>query len=268
MKKYLFIWVIALITILGFLFFRGTPDGTTDHGAADRMTTGVVAEDNIMNIYNSLSPQAKALYFKQSEELTKPVPERIVELDELTIGCFGPAQVLQMSTEDTNLGGQCCGALKDAEAYNVQLKALDRFIEKNGNVDDLIPKDPYDVPVEHAQKLVDFDRTITLSASQQAMYDEAMRMSHHGGPCCCKCWKWYVMSGLAKKLIVDYGWNENRIAELWDTSSSCGHAHDTNMHKHYNVPEGEEGSHSHGADLHDQAGHDHEAMQGIDVGGT
>ncbi len=46
-----------------------------------------------------------------------------------------------------------------------------------------------------------------------------------------------MMSGLAKKLIVDYGWDEHQTAELWDTSSSCGHDEDTDMHGHYDVPD-------------------------------
>jgi len=42
-----------------------------------------------------------------------------------------------------------------------------------------------------------------------------------------------MMSGLAKKLIVDSGWNAHQIAQLWDISSSCGHSEDTDMHLHY-----------------------------------
>ena len=41
------------------------------------------------------------------------------------------------------------------------------------------------------------------------------------------------MSGLAKKLITEYGWDEEQIAELWDLSSSCGHQEDTDMPSHY-----------------------------------
>lgn len=193
------------------------------------------ADEDIASVYASLSPQAQKLYLKQSDNLAKPVPERLVELDQLKIGCFGSQNVMQMSASDTNLGGQCCGTLQDIEAYEVQLQALETFIEENGNID-LIPKDPYDVSVEQAQQLTSFDQ-ISLNAAQQSIYDKAMKMSHHGGPCCCKCWKWYVMSGLAKKLIVDHGWDEHQIAELWDTSSSCGHKEDTNMHQHYDVDE-------------------------------
>lgn len=176
--------------------------------------------------------QAKPFYYQQSEELTKPVPERLVELDQLTIGCFGADIIMQMSPADTNLGGQCCGVLKDIEAYEAQLPALRTFIEENGNID-LIPRDPYDISVTHAQKLIGFDQEITLSAEEWALYDEAVTLSHHGGPCCCRCWKWYMMSGLGKKLIVDYVWSAEQLAKLWDLSSSCGHAEDTNMQKHY-----------------------------------
>ena len=195
-----------------------------------------ITGNSISDVYASLSPQAKSLYFRQSEELTKPVPERLVELDELTIGCFGPSKILQKSTSDTNLGGQCCGALKDFKAYELQLEALHDFVEENGNIE-LIPKDPYDISVEHAQRLIQFDKDITLTSSQQIIYDKAMKNSHHGGPCCCKCWKWYMMSGLAKKLIVGSNWNEQQIAELWDLSSSCGHDEDTNMQQHYDTNE-------------------------------
>ena len=200
------------------------------------------ADESIASVYASLSPQAQKLYIKQSEQLTKPVPERLVELDELKIGCFGPQNIMHMSAADVNLGGQCCGVLTDIEAYEVQLQALETFIEENGNID-IIPRDPYDMSVEQAQLLTSFDQ-ISLTAEQQGIYDKAMKMSHHGGPCCCKCWKWYVMSGLAKKLIVDYGWDEHQVAELWDTSSSCGHKEDTNMHQHYDV-EDEEHTASH-----------------------
>ncbi len=186
----------------------------------------------IDKIYKGLSPQAQALYYKQSHALTQAVPERLVELDEKTIGCFGPKQILSMSTTEGNLGGQCCGALMNVEAYNVQLDAIQDFVEENGGAE-LIPPDPYDVSVSTAQRLTQYDSDITLSPEQQSAFDKAVAASHHGGPCCCKCWKWYMMSGLAKKLIVDEQWSAQQIAELWDISSSCGHSEDTDMHQHY-----------------------------------
>ncbi len=188
--------------------------------------------NEIERIYNNLPPQAKNLYYQQSEKLTKKVPERLIALDQLTIGCYGTDAITKMSQDDVNLGGQCCGALKDVKSYDLQLKALKQFIEMNEN-DNLIPVDPYDIPVKQAQELITFDTNIILSPQEQNIFNNAVEMSHHGGPCCCKCWKWYMMSGLAKKLIVDYGWNSEQIAQLWDLSSSCGHAEDTNMFDHY-----------------------------------
>ncbi len=221
MKKnlYIIIGVAAALLVIGMFFFNQNNGHVVE-----------TSQNQITEVYASLSPQAKALYFQQSDELSKPVPERLVELDELKIGCFGPNTILQMSSSDENLGGQCCGVLKSFEAYEIQLDVLKHFIEENGNID-LIPKDPYDITVKHAQQLIGFD-SLVLSSEQQQVYNEAMQMSHHG-PCCCKCWKWYTMSGLGKKLIVDFDWNAEQLAELWDLSSSCGHEEDTNMHEHY-----------------------------------
>ncbi len=221
-KKFFLVLGIALVLLIGVVALRsGKKDGDA--------------------VYNSLSPHAKKLYFEQSDKLTKDVDPRLVELDQLTIGCFGANKIMQMKDTDPNLGGQCCGVLQSIDAYNEQLAALDQYIKDHGDLD-LIPKDPYDVSVEQAKTLTAFDSSLVLSAEQQAIYDEAVTLSHHGGPCCCKCWKWYVMSGLAKKLIMDYKFGALDIAELWDTSSSCGHDEDTNMYKHYKIHSQEQGA--------------------------
>lgn len=222
-------FIISTITILaigGFFVFNQTKFGQEESKKTE------ISINPIQTVYAALPERAKPFYYQQSDGLTKPVPERLVELDQLTIGCFGTKTIMQMSSTDTNLGGQCCGVLKDIGAYEEQLPALHSFIEENGSIE-LIPKDPYDIPVIHAQTLIAFDTDITLTPEQQIIYDEAVALSHHGGPCCCKCWKWYMMSGLGKKLITDYNWDSEQLAELWDLSSSCGHAEDTNMQEHY-----------------------------------
>jgi len=223
---------IIIIAIVIIVAFMGMKTLTSTSGIP------AIQGNSIKEVYSSLTPQAKSLYYKQSEELTKAVPERLVELDELKIGCFGPKKVMSMSSTESNLGGQCCGALKDFEAYELQLESLQEFIEAHGDIE-IIPKDPYDVSVTLAQELTEYD-ALTLSSSQQKIYDDSLKISHHG-PCCCKCWKWYVMSGLGKKLIIDFNFNAEDVAELWDLSSSCGHAEDTNMAQHY----GTEKTHSH-----------------------
>jgi hypothetical protein len=237
MKNPFFYVTIGLSIVLISMFAYQAGNNTADNALKEPEE-----QNPILQVYKSLSPQAQALYYKQSAELTKAVPERIIELDEKTIGCFGPKKILSMSTADENLGGQCCGALMSFEAYELQLEALARFIEKNGSNSE-IPRDPYDISVPIAQTLTRYDSDIVLNTEEQNTYDEAVKMSHHGGPCCCKCWKWYVMSGLAKKLIVDEGWNAHMISELWDISSSCGHDDDTNMYKHYNSPPTNDGTH-------------------------
>jgi len=184
--------------------------------------------------HDSLSPKAQKRYYKQTQGLTVPVPDRLAELDELTIGCFGPSSVLSMNPSGESLGGQCCGTLSSYEAYELQLQALHRFIAENGNLS-FILRDPYDTPITVAQDFTSYDQEVQLSSSEQKVFDDAVAMSHHGGPCCCKCWKWYVMSGVGKKTIREHQWNARQVAKLWDLSSSCGHDEDTNMPQHYSV---------------------------------
>ncbi len=147
----------AIIAVL-IIALIGAGIYLSDGSESDDKITG----ETIISTYNKLSPQAKALYYKQSEQLTKPVDKRIVELDELTIGCFGPSNIMEMSTSDKNLGGQCCGVLKDDKAYELQLEAIEAFIKRHGDIK-LIPTDPYDMTVEHAQLLTLFDKEITLT---------------------------------------------------------------------------------------------------------
>ena len=65
--------------------------------------------------------------------------------------------------------------------------------------------------------------------SGKQIYEEAKKMSHEGGPCCCgsdkldeSCWRWKVYGGLAKVLITEYNFNAEQIAEIWDISDGCG----------------------------------------------
>ncbi len=239
MKTSFIMFGAAAVLIAGWIVLgrEGSPAGHTGPFEAKSAQVAIHAQ------YLALPEHAKGLFWQQSEGLTKPVDERLVALDQLTIGCFGPGTVARMSPAATNLGGQCCGVLRDAGAYEVQLSALAEFIETHGG-SALIPEDPYDVAVAQAQQLLAFDRDVVLSAPQQRLYDEAVNHSHHGGPCCCQCWKWYMMSGLGKKLIVEHGFTAEQLAELWDLSSSCGHDEDTNMHQHYKQ-DSEHGSGSH-----------------------
>jgi hypothetical protein len=51
-----------------------------------------------------------------------------------------------------------------------------------------------------------------------------MDMSHEGGPCCCKCWRWTAFEGQAKYLIVEKGFTAEQVASIWDLEDGCGGA--------------------------------------------
>ena len=126
------------------------------------------------------------------------------------------ADFISSKSDDERLQGSCCSKM-DFHRYNEQVEVLKKYstIEE-------IPKDPYDIPVSLAKKLLNFKNNIKLTEEQQMIYDEAMKMSHEHGPCCCKCWRWDAFEGLAKFLITEYGFNSEQIAEVWDLADGCG----------------------------------------------
>jgi hypothetical protein len=84
----------------------------------------------------------------------------------------------------------------------------------------LIPQDPYNVSASSAKQMMAYDGS-TLTPSQQAIYDSAVKTSGEG-PCCCQCWAWYAHEGLAKALISQYGWNAQQVANIWSLEDCCG----------------------------------------------
>jgi len=136
--------------------------------------------------------------------------------------CAGP-EIINVSNTD-RLQGSCCSAM-DLHRYEEQVIGLQKY----SNIDK-IPSDPYDIPKSLAEELLNYQKTIKLNPEQQLIYDRAVKLSHEGGPCCCKCWRWYAFEGLAKYLIIEYGFNSEQIAEIWDLEDGCGgtgHLHDT-----------------------------------------
>ncbi len=134
--------------------------------------------------------------------------------------CAGP-DILD-KTDAERLQGSCCSAM-DFHRYIEQTEGLKKYSEI-----DVIPPDPYDIPVSLAEELLEYQKTIKLTPQQQAVYDEAMRLSGEGGPCCCKCWRWYAFEGQAKYLITKYAFSSSQIAELWELEDGCGgsgHSH-------------------------------------------
>ncbi|OGY49532.1 MAG: hypothetical protein A3D39_00260 [Candidatus Buchananbacteria bacterium RIFCSPHIGHO2_02_FULL_39_17] len=132
-----------------------------------------------------------------------------------------PATV-DMYSDEQNIQGSCCSKM-DLHRYQEQVEGLKKYSEI-----DVIPKDPYDISAALAKRLFGYQQNITLTSTQQAIYDQAVELSDEGGPCCCKCWRWYAFEGQAKYLVTEYGWGAEEIAELWDLQDGCGgsgHSH-------------------------------------------
>ena len=85
-----------------------------------------------------------------------------------------------------------------------------------------IPSDPYDITAILAKELLKYDEEITLTQEEQDQYNEAVNMSEEKGPCCCRCWRWYVYEGLGKYLIKNKGFRGRELAEFWNLSDGCG----------------------------------------------
>ncbi len=132
-----------------------------------------------------------------------------------TNACSGPGFIAGKQNGD-RLQGSCCGPM-DFHRYQEQVEGLKKYSHISK-----IPPDPYDIPVALANELLEYQKTLKLTPEQQEIYDEAMTLSGEGGPCCCKCWRWYAFEGLAKHLIIEYDFSAEQIAEVWDLEDGCG----------------------------------------------
>lgn len=191
-----------------------------------------VVHAQLLSTYNSIpTSSGKNAFLKQSNNLTIKVDSELADLDSEIISCDANVDNL-MSTGSIGgscvgggttlptakgkfLGGQCCGAMTTTKDYHVQLQKLQVY----KNIPD-IPLNPYKTPVELAKKWIDVDKATTLTEDQQKVFNQALSISKEG-PCCCKCWHYYVNEGIAKKMIQDKGWTGQQVAQFWDNSSIC-----------------------------------------------
>lgn len=121
------------------------------------------------------------------------------------------------------LQGSCCSPM-DLHRYTEQVKGLRRYAAVPE-----IPRDPYDIPVALAKRLLSYKQTIKLTPAQQSTFDRAMKLEGGHGPCCCQCWRWSAFSGQAKYLIARRGYSAQEIAGVWVLEDGCGGA----SHEHH-----------------------------------
>lgn len=122
--------------------------------------------------------------------------------------------------DDARLKGSCCSPM-NMHRYAEQVEGLKKFKSATRQNIPEIPDDPYDIEAGIAKRLISYYDT-ALTPEQQTAYDYAMQNSNEKGPCCCKCWRWYVYGGLAKFLIQNHGFTGEQITEVWNLSDGCG----------------------------------------------
>lgn len=105
--------------------------------------------------------------------------------------------------------------------------ALDHYVRQVGALTayrrvSQIPRDPYDITVSQAKRLLGYDQSITLTPRQRTVYKRAMKLADEHGPCCCHCWRWTTFEGQAKYLIARRNYGAAQIARIWDLEDGCG----------------------------------------------
>ena len=113
------------------------------------------------------------------------------------------------------LQGSCCSPMERTR-YIKQTEVLTKY---RAIAD--IPPTPYDIDAGLARRLLTY-YDLALTPDEQQSYQYAMDNSAEKGPCCCRCWRWKVYGGLAKRLIREHGFKGKQVTEVWNLSDGCG----------------------------------------------
>ena len=127
--------------------------------------------------------------------------------------------ILAMS-DGARLKGSCCSPMS-IHRYTEQVEGLQNFKSVSSQNIAEIPDDPYDIEAGLVKELMSY-YDMELTSDEQKAYEYAVQNSSEKGPCCCKCWRWYVYGGLAKFLIQNHGFTGEQITEVWNLSDGCG----------------------------------------------
>jgi len=84
----------------------------------------------------------------------------------------------------------------------------------------VIARDPYNIPAPVAKADIAGEK-LNLTTDQQSVFASAATLSKENWVCC-QCWSWYQHEGLAKILIVKYGYTAQQVAHVIDLEACCG----------------------------------------------
>ncbi len=124
-------------------------------------------------------------------------------------------QSITSMPDNSRLQGSCCSPM-NWHRYQEQVQGLKKYKDIPA-----IPSDPYDIEAGLAKTLLSY-YDVQLTGEEQKAYDFAMQNSNEKGPCCCKCWRWYVYGGLGKYLIKELKFTGEQVTEVWNLSDGCG----------------------------------------------
>jgi hypothetical protein len=116
----------------------------------------------------------------------------------------------------SSLQGACCTSMVMTK-YARQIEGL-----KSYKAIPQIPPDPYNIPADTAKAMLTFYNGISLTASQQNIYESAQNTTADSGWCCCQCWAWYTHAGLAKYLVTQHNYTAKQVAAVINLEDCCG----------------------------------------------
>lgn len=194
-KAWIILIVLAFLGVYSLLFLTKKP--------LFNFSSGSTAKSHLTestNTYVNPSIQAKFDYLAKNGNSS----------------CSGAFKDSIKDMEDSErLKGSCCSPMS-VHRYSEQVEGLKKYAS---TVE--IPTDPYDIEAAGAKKFIGY-YDIQLTPEEQKAYDYAMQNSNEKGPCCCKCWRWFVYGGLGKYLIREKGFTGEQITEIWNLSDGCG----------------------------------------------
>lgn len=125
-------------------------------------------------------------------------------------------------SDNVYIQGSCCTPM-DWPDYSNQTSALPSYASIS-----IIPPDPYNLLAEKAKVMV-ANVNLPLTAAQQSTLNGAIPLTSDHGFCCCECWAYYAHEGMAKTLIVQYGYDSQQVATVLNLEDCCGGPGQMNM---------------------------------------